>query len=215
MNSTTDITKVLEQAGIIGIEKNLDPILPDPDLLNYYKNLSRREIWLDNDVTEETLEISKIILNFNKEDEEAGIPVADRKPIKLLIHSYGGDAATCLNLIGTILLSKTPVYTYNMGVAMSAAAYILIAGHKRFATSLSTVLIHSGSGGAQGTFEQTESQMKDYKHTIEVIREFTCSHTKIDKKKFDKHKNTEWYIYPQEQLKLGIIDKIITSVDEM
>lgn len=213
MEDIDDLDDILEEIGdMIGIGEQ-DPALPDPDLLMFYKNLRRREIWLDESIGAKTLSVSRLIMDFNKQDE--GIPVEERKPIKIFIYSYGGEVSACFNLIDTITTSKTPVYTYNMGVAMSAAFFILIAGHKRFATRFSTALIHSGTGGAKGTFEQTEAQMKDYKHSIEVIREYTLQKTKIDQKLFNKNKSVEWYIYSEDQLKYGIIDKIIDSSDDL
>ena len=98
---------------------------------------------------------------------------------------------------------------------MSAAFVILLAGHKRFAMPRSTALIHSGSGSTQGTFEQTEAQMKDYKHSVELMRDYVVSRTKIDQKKLNKNKSIEWYMYADEQVSNGIVDKIITSTDEI
>ena len=146
---------------------------------------------------------------------DAGVPVEERKPIKIFIYSYGGEVSACFNVIDTIAMSKTPVYTYNMGVSMSAAFLILIAGHKRFATKNAVCLIHSGSGGTQGTYEQTEAQMKDYKHAVAAMREFILARTKIDQKLLAKYKSTEWYLYKEDLLNYGVVEKIIESVDEL
>jgi ATP-dependent Clp protease protease subunit len=112
-------------------------------------------------------------------------------------------------------MSKTPVYTYNMGVAMSAAFLILISGHKRFATKNSTALVHSGSGGTQGTYEQTKAQMADYEHCVKVMREHVLAKTRISSQKFSKKNNIEWYMYADEQIENGVVDKILESVDEL
>lgn len=136
----------------IAIPQDVDNLqLPSPELLTYYRNLEDRVIWIDDGIDESVLEVSKLIMRFNKED--TNIPIKDRKPIKLLIYSYGGDGNVCFSLLDIIALSKTPVYTYNMGIAMSAGFLILLAGHKRFCTKYSTALAHSGSGGTSGTFE--------------------------------------------------------------
>ena len=197
-NIGIDLEELLQEIGLSVPEEGLG--LPDPDMLMFYKELADREIWLDASVDIETLEISKLILHFNKMD--AGIPVEERKPIKIFIYSYGGEVSACFNVIDTISMSKTPVYTYNMGVSMSAAFLILIAGHKRFATKNSTCLIHSGSGGTQGTYEA-------------AMREFILARTKIDQKLLAKYKSTEWYLYKEDMLNYGIVDKIIESVEEL
>lgn len=196
------------------IPNNLENMqLPSPELLNYYRDLEDRVIWLNQDVDESVLEISKLIMRFNKEDKD--IPVENRKPIKLLIYSYGGDGAACFSLLDVIALSKTPVYTVNMGIAMSAGFLLLLAGHKRFCLKDSTALAHSGSGGVSGSFEQTEAQMKDYKRFVETMRNYILERTKIDTKTFNKYKSKEWYLYSKEQIDYGVCDKIIDDIDEI
>ena len=187
--------------------------LPSPELLTYYRNLEDRVIWIDYGVDESILEVSKLIMHFNKEDKN--IPVEQRKPIKLLLYSYGGDGQACFSLLDIIDISKTPVYTINMGVAMSAGLLILLAGHKRFCLKKSTALAHSGSGGAQGTYEQTEAQMKDYKRFVDTMRNYIVERTNIDIKTLNKYKSKEWYLYSEDQIKHGIVNKIIEDIDEI
>jgi ATP-dependent Clp protease protease subunit len=210
-----DIDELLDSLGMQMGEGVANVQLPDPDLMAYYDQLENREIWLDSSISISTLTISKLIMHFNKVDDRNGTPVEERKPIKIFIYSYGGEVAACFNLVDTIQLSKTPVYTYNMGVAMSAAFVILLAGHKRFALPRSTALVHSGSGTTQGTFEQTEAQMKDYKHSVEVMRNYVLSRTTIDQKTFNKNKNSEWYLYIEDQLKYGIVNEEIKTLENL
>ena len=187
--------------------------LPSPELLTYYRNLEDRVIWIDYGVDETILEVSKIIMYFNKLDKD--IPIEERKPIKLLLYSYGGDGQACFSLLDIIALSKTPVWTVNMGVSMSAGLLILLAGHKRFCLKNSTALAHSGSGGASGTFEQTEAQMKDYQRFVKVMRDYILERTKITQKTFNKYKNKEWYLYAEDQFSYGIVDSIVENIDEI
>lgn len=198
----------------IAIPSNLDNLqLPSPELLTYYRNLEDRVIWIDYGVDESILEVSKLIMYFNKLDKD--IPAEERKPIKLLVYSYGGDGNACFSLLDIISISKTPVYTINMGVAMSAGLLILLAGHKRFCLKNSTALAHSGSGGACGTYEQTEAQMKDYKRFIDTMRNYIIERTNIDIKTLNKYKSKEWYLYSDDQIKYGIVNKIIEDIDEI
>ena len=50
---------------------------------------------------------------------------------------------------------------------------------------------------------------------VDAMREYVLKKTKIDQKKFNKNKSIEWYIYSDEQVSLGIVDKIITSTKEL
>ena len=95
---------------IPGSVENLQ--LPAPELLTYYRNLENRVIWIDYGVDESVLEVSRLIMHFNMMDK--GVPAIKRKPIKLLLYSYGGDGQACFSLLDVIALSKTPVYTVNM-----------------------------------------------------------------------------------------------------
>ena len=187
--------------------------LPSPELLQYYKDANDRVIWIDYDIDDTLMNVTKQILEYNKQDK--GIPVENRKPIKLLIFTYGGDLYPTLALIDVIKISKTPVYTYNMGLALSAGFQILISGHKRFCLANSKALYHSGSGGTQGTYEQTEAQMREYKKMVAYMENNTLSRTKIDLKTFNKNKSKEWYMDADEQINYGIVDAVIESADEL
>lgn len=187
--------------------------LPSPELLTFYKNAKDRVLWIDCAIDEGILEVSRLILRYNAEDKD--IPVEKRKPIKLLLYSYGGDGQACFSLLDIIALSKTPVYTVNMGVAMSAGLLILLAGHKRFCLPHSTALAHSGSGGTQGTYEQTEAQMKDYRRFVKAMQDYIMERTDIDTKLLNKNKGREWYLYVEDQIKYKIVDKVIEDIDEL
>lgn len=140
----------------------LGQVSPLPSLNEYetYLDLNERIIYIDFDIDDTLIEYSRRIIRWNRQDKD--IPIEERKPIKVLVNSYGGSLDACLHFIDTLLLSKTPVYTYNVGVAMSAGFYIMLAGSQRFAYPNAQFLIHSGSGGAAGTYEQSKSQMEHY-----------------------------------------------------
>ena len=195
------------------IPPEADVKLPSPDLLLYYKNYDNRAIAVDCDIDDSLIETTKQIVEYNRSDKD--IPVEQRKPITIFIMSYGGDLYQAYALISAILASKTPVRTVNMGVAMSAGLLILLAGHERYAMKYSTAMIHSGSGGAQGTYEQMEEQQKNYKKLIDMMRDYILERTDIDPKLFKKMCSKDWYITDQEQVDYGIVSKIVDSLDEL
>lgn len=188
--------------------------LPNPELLGYYRDEQDRIFWVEGEISEEAFnlfELSKLIINYNKEDK--GIPVEQRKPIKIFINSPGGDLDATLAFIALVNISKTPIWTINTCWAASAAGLILMAGHKRFSLPNTTCLIHSGSGQLGGSYEQTAEQMKNYKNLIDKMRDFILSKTKIDTKLFKKNSQKDWYIYTDEMLELGIIDEVVNDLD--
>ena len=185
--------------------------LPNPELLTYYKDEKDRVLWIEGEINDALFELSKMIIHYNRED--IGIPISDRKPIKIFINSPGGDLDSTLAFIGLMNISKTPIWTIDACWAYSAAGLILMAGHKRYALPNTECLIHSGSGQLGGSYEQTTEQMKNYKYLVDKMREFILSKTKIDQKTFKKNSQKDWYIYTDEMLSLGIVDEIISDLD--
>lgn len=185
--------------------------LPDPVLLNQYKNLQRRILWVDEEVDESVLEHTKQILLWNADDK--GIPTEQRKPIWVFVHTYGGALYHALNLIDAMTASETPIYTVNAGIAFSAGCEILLAGSKRFAMKHSTAMIHSGSGGFDGTYEQTEQMIGHYRALMKRMDEYNLARTNIDEKMLKKKKAADWYFTAEEQLANGIVHEIVESMD--
>lgn len=194
--------------------------LPNPELLGYYRDVEDRILWVKGEIGENVepsddlvslFELSKLILYYNKEDKD--IPIEQRKPIKIFIHSNGGDLDATLAFVGLINISKTPVWTINACWSYSAAGLILMAGHKRFALPNTECLIHSGSGQLGGSYEQATEQMKNYKYLVDKMREFVLDKTKIDQKLLKKNSQKDWYIYTDDMLNLGIVDEIVDDLD--
>ena len=109
----------------IAIPQNVENLhLPDPSLLQFYKNYDNRIIWIDDEITEMTLEYAKMIMQWNFEDKQNNIPIEERKPIKILFFSPGGSLEVNNSLVDTITLSETKVIGINVGVAASSGCFI-------------------------------------------------------------------------------------------
>lgn len=197
----------------IVIPPEADVKLPDPSLLAYYNDKQERTIWIDSDIDDCTYEITKQIYEYNWQDKD--IPVESRKPIRIYINSFGGDLYQCFALISAIGASKTPVYTINTGVAMSAGMIILLSGHKRFAVKYSIAMCHSGSGSVGGDFEQTQSAMDNYKKMVDTMKTYILERTKIDSKTLSRKWTKDWYMFADEQVSLGVVDEIVENISEV
>jgi ATP-dependent Clp protease protease subunit len=189
--------------------------LPNPELLDYYTNLQERKMWIDYEIDSSLFEVTRSILRWNKEDEDKKVNVEDRVPIKLFIHSPGGEADATISLANICLLSKTPIYTYNMGIAMSGGFLILLGGHKRFCLDGTRAMVHSGSNDIAGTGEQVEAAAKDYKRLIDYMQSFVLKRTGMDAKTFGKYKKTDWYLNSDEQVKYGVVHSIIKDISQL
>lgn len=55
----------------IAISQNAENLqLPDPSLLQFYKNYENRILWIDDEITTMTLEYAKMIMQWNFEDKQ-------------------------------------------------------------------------------------------------------------------------------------------------
>lgn len=187
--------------------------LPSPELVSYYQLKRNRMFWINFEIDDYLLEISKQIILINKADY--GIPEEERKPIKLYIHTDGGMIEPCMSFLDLMLLSKTPIYTIDMGNALSAGIWIFVCGNKRYCMPNSRALYHSGSGGVGGDFEKVKAGIDEYNRQVEVLRDILLSRTKIDKKLFNKKKDTEWYMDASQMIELGVADYIVSDINEI
>ena len=192
-------------------EANLQ--LPDAALLNYYRSVDERILWVDGEIDISLLELTKLILHWNMQDKD--IPVEQRKPIKMFIFSPGGNLAETMHMCSVMQMSKTPVWTVNMGMALSGGFMLLIAGHKRFTMPYARAMFHRGSGGAAGTFGQAEDAMKDYNAQMETMKKFVLEHTKITAAAYGKRKDRDWYFGAEEQVANGVVDEIVTDLEQI
>ena len=187
--------------------------LPDPDLRDFYRDEEDRIFWLDANVDDCTLDLVKMIIRCNRMDKDR--VVEERTPIKIMINSGGGDVQVMMTIIEAIKISKTPIYTVCFSSAMSAAAEILAAGHKRYALPGTCIMVHSGSCSYGGTMEQAESYKKYVDFLTKRATDEFLANTKINAKTLKKKGASDWYMNENEALENGVIDKIISSFEEI
>ena len=169
---------------------------------NFYSNTSMTAVIMEH------------IIDINRLDD--GADPKDRAPIRLYINSPGGDPTEGFALISAIELSKTPVYTINVGECSSMAFLVSIAGHKRFSLPYSTFLMHDGSIFVCGTANKVKDQIR-FEDRLEryVIRPYVLSHSKMTRKKYDMVNSKEFYMTAKNALKYGFIDKIVTNIEDI
>lgn len=185
--------------------------LPDPKLRDYYLDEQDRIFWVDSQIDETLLDLVKMIIRCNKEDQNKA--VEDRMPIRVFIDSPGGDVCALWTTIKAIELSKTPVYTINYCAAYSAAGDLLAAGHKRYALPGTTVMVHTGSCMYGGDVEKVESMKNYFDKLSKKISDYFLSHTKVDPKVFKRKSKVDWYMDENEALSNGVIDEIVKDFD--
>ena len=200
----------------IAIPENVENMqLPSPELLTFYKNFEDRILWIDNEINDYSIEYAKYIMQWNRDDKLAGIKKEDRKPIKLLFFSPGGDLNVNNMLVDTIALSETKVIGINCGMAANAACFIYLSCHERLTLPNAQFLIHQGAGSFEGTYDIVVSAITNYQKEIENLGKFILSRTNIPENVFYENFITDWYIDANEAIKYGLCSKIITSLDEI
>lgn len=187
--------------------------LPDIDQYNYWTFFNNRILTLDGEITDWDYSIVKSIIQINMAD--SSIDVDKRKPIILLINSNGGLLDITNSILDTIEISKTPVWTVNMGNALSGGCMIFLAGERRFTTSNSWAMAHAGSGGIQGNYSETKEAQKVWDAQVKRMGEYIMGRTGMDTKTYNKYKNKDWYLNADQQLDFGFATERLESIDQI
>lgn len=161
-----------------------------------------------------TSKLVERILDFNRADE--GIPIDKREPIRLYINSPGGEVTEGFALVSAIRLSKTPVYTVNVGEWCSMAFMIGIAGDRRFSLPYMTFLMHEGTSFVVGSAGKAHDRAKfNERFKNEVMRAHVLECSKMTASQYDALERVEFYMLPEDALEYGFIDEIVTNVNSI
>lgn len=159
---------------------------------------------IDNEVTDMLV---FFILRYNAEDK--GIPIEERKPIRIFLSTNGGDLNEGMACMSIIKSSKTPVWTISFGSLYSMGFHIFLTGSRRIITPEVTFLNHDGSyyiGGNTGT---VLDNVKFYQEQLKRLNDYTVERTKITDKKLKQMERNEVFFFAEEALSLGIATDII------
>ena len=183
----------------------------------FLRDLKQRKLFLNGQIDLlSSTPIVKQIMQFNADDKN--IPPENRKPILLYLTSEGGLVDIGFELIDIIRNSKTPVYTINLGYWYSMGLLVGLAGHKRFASANSKVLMHDGSTFVYNSGAKAQDQMRFQAKTDERIKQYVMSRSKITSDDYDKQFRSEWYLFADEAKEMGFVDYIIgedCEIDEI
>lgn len=175
-------------------------------------------VYLKGEITVESCsEVIESIIKINypsySKDEE-GFDVEDPYPdvINLFITSSGGDMSGAFSLINIIRGSRIPVRTIALGEASSAGLCILMSGHQRVVTPYSTLMSHSFSSGAEGTFHDLINAAEAFKTFHEKILEFyiECTGLDIDFVKKNLLAERDHYFSPETAIEYNMVDLVST-----
>lgn len=192
------------------VDENLT--LPDPALVQFYDDMRNRIVWINGEINKNSLDVISQIVRWNREDKEK--PIKERKPIRLLFYSQGGDLDVEETLVSVIRLSKTPIYGIALGMVASAASLIFLSCHKRYALPNAYLILHKGSMSNVGAnYNELMAAMDDYREQIEKMINFYIENTGYTEEEVRKNIMTDWYIRGKELYEKGIITGWIEDIE--
>ena len=181
----------------------------------YYNSDLRMFLLSDNIDNSTSGELCFQLLCLIKQDDqdETEKKGLKRKPIHIYINSHGGTTWDAWMLIDIIRSSKTPIYTYCVGYAMSAGFEIFIAGHKRFVSQHARLMLHSFVWGQPDytKYQDLVNRRCEEDYLQNSQERYVLEQTKISETmlKEIREKKIDRYFHADEALKLGIAHKLL------
>ena len=137
----------------------------------------------------------------------------NHKPIYLVISTYGGSVDEMFSLYDTIKFLPCPIHTIALGKVMSAGVLLLAAGvkGKRMIGRSARIMIHPISGGVLGNVFEAMNEMKEFERLQDLMVTALMSETTLKKEEVDELMKAgyDFFLTPEQAVKMGIVDKII------
>lgn len=172
----------------------------------YSRLLKNRIIFVGQRITDSVANLVVAqLLYLEQEDPD--------RDIDIYINSPGGSVSAGLAMYDCMQLVKPDVSTICMGLAASAAAFLLAGGTKgkRYSLPYSRVMIHQPwikQVGGQAT--DIAIHAKEILHTRHTINEILAEHCGQPLERVARDTERDYYMTSDEAIEYGIIDKIIT-----
>lgn len=181
---------------------------------NTYTNTDERTFYLSDDFDNESIGklVWNILYQIRKDDEkDEKEKEYKRDPIRLYINSCGGNVYDMWGLIDIILNSKTPIYTYCTGYAMSTAFKIFLAGHKRYCYKHSTFMYHQMNCWRSGKYQDLVEDREEMDWLNKKIEEYVINRTNLTEYdiKDIREKKKDFYIHSDKAINFGIVDEVL------
>ena len=201
----------MDNTNYYDIEIDAERLIADSGAVEEWFNLQdlkQRKLFLNGEIDQYVVsDIVRHILQYNREDRN--LEYDSREPILLYVSSNGGEVDAGFELIDVIINSKTPVYTINLGFQYSMGFLIGLAGHKRFATKNSKVLMHDGSQFIYDSGSKVQDRMEFQRKIEERVKTYIISRSKLTEDEYNSKLRVEWYLFADEAKEKGFVDYII------
>ncbi len=137
-----------------------------------------------------------------------------KKDISIYINSPGGSVYDAFAIYDTINYIKSDVSTIAVGMAASAAAFLLSSGTKgkRFALPHSKIMIHQPSSGTRGKVTDMEIDLEESIKLKKQLEEILAKNSGQKQSKIHVDMERDYYMSADEANKYGLVDKVIKSI---
>ena len=139
------------------------------------------------------------------------------KDIYLYINSPGGVVTAGMAIYDTMQYIKPDVCTLCMGQACSMGSFLLAGGApgKRFALPHSRIMIHQPLGGFKGQASDIMIHARETERVKRTLTELLAKHTGKSVDEVMQDCDRDNFMSAEEALAYGLIDRVITSRDEI
>lgn len=174
--------------------------------------LRDRRIFINEEIDRDSMFKACYLLDRLVElDRSHATPIS---PIELILDSYGGTIYHGLALISKIESLKDKGYkiiTTVNSVAMSMGFMILLCGSERRGLQHSRIMCHQPSSATWGKMQDQIEDIEETKKLWNKLKELIIKYTHITDKQLEdiKERKFDWFMWSEEALELGVIDKII------
>lgn len=131
------------------------------------------------------------------------------KDITLYINSPGGLVSGMFAVYDVIQLMRAKVNTVCVGVAASAAAFLLATGTgTRAATPNARIMFHQPLGGARGQASDIQIQAQQISYLRQRLNEILSEKTGQPLERIEKDTDRDFWLSAEEAVEYGAIDEV-------
>ncbi|MGN0893450.1 MAG: ATP-dependent Clp endopeptidase proteolytic subunit ClpP [Succinivibrio sp.] len=176
----------------------------------YSRLLKDRVIFLTGEVEDHMADLIVAQLLFLESDDPD-------KDIYLYINSPGGVVTAGMAIYDTMQYIKPDVCTLCMGQACSMGSFLLSGGAKgkRFALPNARIMIHQPLGGFKGQATDIMIHAQETQRIKQTLNSILAKNTGKSIEDITRDTERDNFMSSQEALDYGLIDKVITSRNEI
>lgn len=132
--------------------------------------------------------------------------------IEVSVNSPGGDVFQAVAIMNMLRGCGKQIHMKVLGIAASAASYILLAGHKRSMPDNTMQMLHNASTGAWGNAEELGEVVDVLKKVDANLHATFVSRTGQTAEKIAELLSKDTYLTAEECLELGLCDEVTPAI---